>query len=51
MELTQQQLQFFATFGYMAFPGLFENEIDNITESFERFHQKISFKESFNIIL
>ncbi len=36
MELTQQQLQFFATFGYLAFPGLFANEVDNITESFER---------------
>ena len=36
MELTQQQLQFFATFGYLAFPGLFANEVDNITASFEK---------------
>ena len=36
MELTQQQLKFFATFGYLAFPGLFANEVADITESFER---------------
>jgi len=36
MELTEQQLKFFATFGYLSFPGLFDDDIDNITKSFEK---------------
>ena len=36
MELTQQQVNFFNTFGYLAFPGLFADHIDRITESFEQ---------------
>lgn len=35
MELTQQQINFFNTFGYLAFPRLFEDKIDKITEAFE----------------
>lgn len=36
MQLTQQQLAFFETFGFLAFPGLFAAEIDDITTEFER---------------
>ena len=36
MNLTEQQLRFFDTFGFLHFPGLFANDIDRITESFER---------------
>ena len=35
MELTCKQKQFFETFGYLALPGLLEDEIDWITEEFE----------------
>lgn len=34
MQLTQQQKQFFDTFGYLVFPGLFACEIANITAEF-----------------
>ena len=36
MRLTKQQLSFFETFGYLAFPGLFAEEASKITESFEQ---------------
>ena len=36
MTLTKQQLAFFSTFGFLKFPGLFVNEIDRITNTFER---------------
>ena len=36
MSLTEQQLRFFDTFGFLHFPGLFANEIGRITESFEK---------------
>jgi hypothetical protein len=32
MRLSEQQLRFFDTFGYLGFPGLFEDEIGAITE-------------------
>lgn len=35
MKLSEQQLQFFDTFGFLTFPGLFSKEIDAITDSFE----------------
>ena len=35
MELTRQQLDFFDTFGYLAFPGLMSDVIDNIIDDFE----------------
>ena len=35
MKLTKHQLAFFDTFGYLAFPGLFADEIEAITEAFE----------------
>jgi hypothetical protein len=35
MQLTQQQLNYFDTFGYLAFPGLLKKEIGWITEEFE----------------
>jgi hypothetical protein len=35
MELTPQQLQFFDTFGYLGFPGILSDRIDEITEDFE----------------
>lgn len=35
MQLTQQQLNHFDTFGYIAFPGLLKKEIGWITEEFE----------------
>ena len=36
MNLTEQQLRFFTTFGFLHFPGLFANDIDRITKSFEQ---------------
>ena len=36
MQLTRQQLSFFDTFGYLGFPGLFADEIDRMTDAFER---------------
>ena len=36
MKLTQQQLNTFDAFGYLGFPGLFANEIEAITASFEQ---------------
>ena len=36
MKLTQQQIDFFDTFGYMAFPGVFADDIEKITDSFEQ---------------
>ena len=36
MRLTEQQLRYFETFGFLGFPGLFEDEADAITENFER---------------
>ena len=36
MSLTQQQLGYFETFGFLKFPGLLANEVDEITRRFER---------------
>ena len=36
MRLSEQQLKFFDTFGFLKFPGLFAAEIVRITEAFER---------------
>jgi len=36
MKLTEQQLAFFDTFGFLAFRGLFADDIDKITAAFER---------------
>ena len=36
MKLTQQQLSFFDTFGYLAFPGLLADEVGTITDAFEQ---------------
>ena len=33
--LTQQQVRFFETFGFLTLPGLFRDEIEQITEAFE----------------
>ena len=35
MKLSQQQLQFFETFGYLHFPGLMKEEVGWIIEDFE----------------
>ena len=35
MRLTQQQLGYFETFGFLKFPGLLANEVDEITRRFE----------------
>ena len=35
MQLSEQQVNFFDVFGYLYFPGLFANDIDLITKSFE----------------
>ena len=35
MKLTKKQLNFFDTFGFLAFPGLFLDDIENITSAFE----------------
>ena len=36
MTLSDQQLAFFETFGYLTFPGAFADEAERITEEFER---------------
>ncbi|MCY4113553.1 MAG: phytanoyl-CoA dioxygenase family protein [Chloroflexi bacterium] len=36
MTLSDQQLSFFETFGYLVFPGAFAHEAEKITEEFER---------------
>ena len=36
MKLSDQQVQFFRTFGFIKFPGLFSDEAERITESFEK---------------
>lgn len=36
MKLTQKQLNFFSTFGFIKFPGLFDREINKITDAFEQ---------------
>ena len=36
MRLTQQQMAFFNTFGYLYFPGLFADCVDRIIEEFEK---------------
>ena len=33
--LSEQQVRFFETFGYLGFPGLMADRIDQITEAFE----------------
>ena len=36
MKLTNQQIRFFDTFGFLKFPGLFAEEIESISEGFEQ---------------
>ena len=36
MTLSEQQVTFFETFGYLSFPGLFADEAEAITDEFER---------------
>lgn len=36
MKLTQQQIRFFETFGFLKFPGLFAGEIDEIIDAYEQ---------------
>jgi len=36
MQLSAQQIRFFETFGFLSFPGLFADEIEAITDAFER---------------
>ncbi len=40
MKLSEQQLNFFRTFGYLAFPGLLAQEIGAITDAFEDVWEK-----------
>ena len=36
MRLTEQQLKYFETFGFLKFPGLFAEEVDDISDAFEQ---------------
>ena len=36
LQLTQQQLNFVETFGYLHFPGLLNDRINRIIEAFEQ---------------
>ena len=36
MQLSEQQVRFFETFGYLSFPGAFADEAETISEEFER---------------
>ena len=43
MPLTEREARFFDVFGYLAFPGLFAREAEDITRAFEElFSQKIA---------
>ena len=37
MKLTGHQLRFYETFGFLAFPGLFEDDIEDITDASNRY--------------
>ena len=36
MKLSQQQISYFDTFGFLSFPGLFADEADDIIAAFEQ---------------
>ena len=46
MQLTEQQLRYFETFGYLKFPGLFADEINLINDAFEQIYVDIVAKDS-----
>lgn len=39
-QMTEQQKRFFLTFGFLSFPGFFKDDIEKITEEFERVHKE-----------
>ena len=46
MQLTEQQLRYFATFGFLKFPGLFADQINAISDAFEQTWADIVAKDS-----
>ena len=46
MQLTQQQLSYFETFGFLKIPGLFADDINLITNAFEENWANIVSKDS-----
>jgi hypothetical protein len=36
MKLSDRQLNYFRTFGFLTFPGHFADEIDDVTDAFEK---------------
>ncbi len=42
MKLTEQQIRYFETFGFLVFRGLFADKVDRITNEFERTHAEFS---------
>ena len=49
MKLTEQQIRFFDIFGFLHFPGLFGNDIDHITKSFEQVWKNNNSSNQFQI--
>ena len=43
MLLTEQQVRFFETFGYLGLPGLLADRIDEIVQEFEAFSEQPAF--------
>ena len=46
MQLTEQQLRYFETFGFLKFPGLFGDDINSISDAFEQTWADIAAKDS-----
>ena len=46
MQLTEQQLRYFETFGFLKFPGLFADDINSISDAFEQLWADIVAKDS-----
>ena len=46
MQLTEQQIRYFETFGCLKFPGLFADDINAITDAFEQIYADVVAKDS-----
>ena len=46
MQLTEQQLRYFETFGFLKFPGLFADDINTVSDAFEQTWADIVAKDS-----
>ena len=46
MQLTEQQIRYFETFGCLKFPGLFADDINAITDAFQQIYADVVAKDS-----